>query len=229
MSATTLSVSDAKALVRRNLDELDPNGSIMYTDNNGSSSDYGDNSSLDNIIARYLPDAINQVHEAAPASLLEGEEGSAAHIGIEGKVLSFDIAAAQKYLRLVAFQAKDSNIVITEPVAEASPEGRKQQNQYIRGTKDRPRLVQMQGQKDGTTSFKYYTTDVDSSTTTQLGTIERLLIIKRQEYGDAATEYSISFRLRQNIIDLLTARVLEAFNDQRAQNFINKANNFTTI
>ena len=87
----------------------------------------------------------------------------------------------------------------------------------------------MQGQKDGTTSFKYYTTDVDSSTTTQVGTIERLLIIKRQEYGDAATGYSISFRLRQNIIDLLTARVLEAFNDQRAQNFINKANNFSNI
>ena len=46
---TTLHVSDAVELVRKNLDELDPNGSIMLDDENGSAERYGDNMSLNDM------------------------------------------------------------------------------------------------------------------------------------------------------------------------------------
>ena len=70
----TLSPSTAIELVRKNLDELDPNGSVMYEDENGSADEYGDNASLDDIIRRNLPEAINAVHLTAPVAMLEGKE-----------------------------------------------------------------------------------------------------------------------------------------------------------
>ena len=145
---TTLNASDVLTLVRKNLDELDPNGSIMYQDENGSSADYGDNESLDEIILRNLPEAINAVHLAAPSALLEGEDAVLSGetpapnvtVTLDNGVLSVNLADSA-CIRLVAFQAKDSDIVVTDIIPEASAEAHKQLNQYIRGRKDRPRLV----------------------------------------------------------------------------------------
>ena len=233
----TLSVNAAVTLVRKNLDELDPNGSIMYQDENGSTADYGDNESLDGIIMRMLPEAINAVHLAAPSALLEGESAILSGttpapnvtVTLDDKVLSVNLADST-FLRLVAFQAKDSSIVVTDIIPEASAEGHKQLNRHIRGRKDRPRLVQLQGQHSGP-EFKYYTTDI--TTETAEATIEQFKYIKEQTYpGTAATNdhtYDISRRLRQNIIDLTTARVMETFGDQRAQAYYQKASSFPSL
>ena len=91
---------DAVMLVRRNLDELEPNGSIMYgTDT--------DNESLDNIIKRHLPDAINAVHLAAPVNLLEGEEAviideRTSKLADGQYALDFAIDSEDNFLRLVS-------------------------------------------------------------------------------------------------------------------------------
>ena len=238
---TTLSLSEAIALVRKNLDELDPNGSNMYTDEVSSSSDYGDNASMNGIISRNLPEAINIVQLAAPVSLLEGESYSSADldsvaVSSDG-ILSFTLKDNVDFLRLVAFQASDSPIVVTDIIPEASPEGRKQLNPYIRGRADRPRLVLLQGRHTGP-SFKYYTLDFDragfpSLVTSPSSAISQLVYVKEQLHT-ARTQafnpsYPISRRLRQNIIDCLTAKVMETFGDARAQSFYDKANSFSAI
>ena len=229
----TLSVSDAVELVRKNLDELDPNGSIMMDDENGSSAAYGDNPSLNDIIARNLPEAINAVHLGAPVQLLEGREYTftdedTVSVSEDG-VLSFSLGGGSKFLRLVAFQAADSPIVVTDVLGEATPEGRKQLNPYIRGRADRPRLVLSQGQHTGPV-FKYYTlTDAAVYAEDASEAIEQLSYIKEQFFADTATDYPISRRLRQNIIDCLTAMVLETYSDQRAQSFYQKANSYPTL
>lgn len=216
---TTITPADAVTLVRKNLDELDPNGSVMYdTDNN-----HGDNASLDETIKRMLPEAINDVHLSAPVQLLEGvtatiEEGAA----IEDGILSFSLSAESKYIRLVAFRAADSNIVVTDTIPEASPEGRKQLNPYIRGRHDRPRLVILQGKQTGP-HFKYYTISQDIEPSSAIALLE---YVQEQFYASDAASYMISRRLRQNIIDCLTAKVMETYNDQRAQSFYQKANNY---
>ena len=146
---TTITVSSAVELVRKNLEELDTNSSDML-------SDYEDNSSLDSIIKRNLPEAINAVGLAAPVALLEGVSVSAASPSVsEDGVLSFSLAADSKFLRLVAFRAADSGIVVTDPIPEAGPEGRKQLNKYVRGRFDRPRLVSF---------FNYFSYRARSST-----------------------------------------------------------------
>lgn len=248
---TTITVSSAVELVRKNLEELDPNGSVMYHDENGSEAAFGDNRSLDKLVAYNLPEAINAVHMAAPVQLLEGvdleeedlAEGSSELISVDVceddpslAVLSFTLNSSTDYLRLVAFRAADSAIVVTDPLAEASPEARKQLNPYIRGRKDRPRLVQLQGRHTGP-SFKYYTVDAEAFTgSSPLDPFEAIALmkyVKEQKYagesGSTDVEYNISRRLRQNIIDTLTATVLETYGDQRAQVFAQKANNFPNI
>ena len=241
-----ITVADAVKLVRKNLDELDPNGSIMMDDENGSSAEYGDNPSLNDIIARNLPEAINAVHLAAPVWLLEGETAALAtntptHIynyydatmtSDTYGMLHLQMADDAKFLRLVSFQATDSPIIVTDVIAEASPEGRKQLNKYLRGQYDRPRLVQLQG-VHSSPAFNYFTllpSTVSADPAPSFSDfIKQFIYIKEQFYSDTATEYQISRRLRQNIIDCLTAMVLMTYSDQRAQSFYQKANSFTTL
>lgn len=219
----TLSLTDANLLVRKNLDEADPNGSIMFSDENGSSSDFTDNKSLDDIIKKTLPEAINAIHRVAPVALLDGESVSVSPSAVSGVTgaVEFTIASSNNFLRLVSFKASDSPIVITQPVEESSAEGRKQANPTIRGTWDRPRLVHVQGSMYAP-KFVYYSLKPNESEQTYTCTI-----IKEQIYASDATGYTISAHLRQNIIDYLTALVLEIYSDQRAQNFFQRASIFS--
>ena len=223
-----LSPATAIAIVRKNLDEIEPNGSVMYDDENE------DNRSLSDIIRKNLPEAINAVNLAAPVVLLEGEEygydqftqEEAESVSVSSdNVLSFSLAEDSAFLRLVAFQASDSPIVVTDVIGEASPEGRKQLNKYIRGTYDRPRLIVQQGRHTGP-QFKYYSLksqlDPDEA-------IARLSFVKEQFFTNSNACYQISRRLRQNILDYLTAMVLETYGDQRAQGWYTKAASFPII
>lgn len=221
---TTSSVVEA---VRKNLDELDPSGnaSVMYTDESA------DNTSLSNTILRFLPEAINMVQKAAPVTLLEGKVFAAGDLqgsaSISDGVLSFTLSAATKFFRLVSFRAADSDIVVTDAIPEASAEGRKQLNPFIRGRKDRPRLVQLQGAHN-IPKFKYYTLDTGGSSysnyqTSPSSAIGQMEYVQEQVYSDEATSYPISRPLRQNVIDCTTAMVMETYGDQRAQSYYQKA------
>ena len=228
----TLTPATAIALVRKNLDEIGPNDSIMYTD------EYGDNRSLSDIIVKNLPEAINAVQLAAPVTMLEGvnyrfheiaarPEGESITFTEDG-VLSFSPSGDSRFLRLVAFCASDSDIVLTDSIPEASPEGRKQLNPYIRGRYDRPRLIRLQG--SGTPpSFRYYT--LKDSTVESLGdprsAIRVFSFVQEQLYDPVATEYEISRLLRQNIVDMLTAIVMETYSmTDRQQFFMQRAQTF---
>lgn len=217
----TLLVSDAIALVRKNLDEAEPNGSVMYTDEGN------DNASLDDIIGKNIPEAINRISLAAPTGLLAGVEygEKLSSTAISDNVLSFTLSDS-KFLRLVAFRAADSDIVITDLISEASPEGRKQLNKYIRGTFDKPRLVL--AQNAGTTlTLRYYSLkDGASYSERPQSTIKTFSIVEEQCYASSLESYSYSPLLRQNILDCLTAMVMEIYSDERAQAYYNKANIF---
>ena len=250
----TILPSDAVELVRKNLEELDPNGSVMYDDEAGSSDAYGDNRSLDDIIKRSLPEAINAVHKAAPVRLLEGE----AHVfsGQEDVTIASDgvmtirLGQDTELLRLVDLQAADSPIVVTDLLAEASPEGRKQLNPYIRGRADRPRVVIRQGSHDEPVLLYYSLSAITPYIVTDEHAanrgaalpdvpdpapegyhwwplaITRLHYIKRQFYTQEETGYVISRMVQQNIIDYLTAMVMDIYEDKRAESFYKKAVTF---
>lgn len=218
MSAS-LTISEAVELVRKNLDELEPNGSVMYEDEDNS------NSSLDDIIARHLPEAINAVHKAAPVHLLEGKSASLAGVAVpddESRVLTINTEGqAGVILRLVAFRAVDSEHVVSIATPEASVEGRKQLNPYIRGTYDNPVLVRCQSDKN---KWMYYS--LKDNTENGPSAVGVFQVIYEQKYNESAESYDISPLLRQNIIDYLTALTMETYVDQRAQGFFTRANQF---
>jgi len=222
----TLSTATAIMLVRKNLDEAGLNESMMY----GDGIEINDNLSLDDIIKKNLPEAINAVHQYAPVSLLEGEsyqfktsgsrpEGETISLSSD-RVLTFSPSKDSGFLRLVAFQAADSPIVVTDVLKEASPEGRKQTNKYIRGSFDNPKLVRKQGDMTPPV-FKYYT--VKGAFNNAASAVATFMFVKEQVYSPSATSYKISRLLRQNIIDWLTGMVMETYSDQRANAFFERA------
>lgn len=213
---TSFSTSVAILRVRKNLDEIDPNGSIMYYP---ASSENKDNTSLDDIIKRNLPEAINAVHLSAPVTVLSGTDATFdGNVSVDKDgVMGFKLThSAGEILRMVEFKAKDSDIVVTDVLEEASPEGRKQLNKYIRGRSDRPRLVRTQKDKD---SFLYYSVTGNGSSTetftpsTKVDVCRYILAVKYNLNGtDADPSYSIdSPKIEQNIIDYLTGMVLETY------------------
>lgn len=227
----TLTPATAISLVRKNLDEAGLNESVMYTDENN------DNLSFDDLVKKNLPEAINIMHLAAPVWLLEGNEyqfsantrpeGETCEILSDG-VLQFSPSKASNFLRLVAFRATDSGIVVSDALNEASPEGRKQLNPAIRGRYDRPRLVRLQGEVSPP-RFKYYTLKESSygSGTNARNMVAVFSFISEQTYSPQATGYDISRLLKQNIIDQLTAMVLATYKDQTLQQYFqSRANSF---
>lgn len=241
----------ALTLVRRNLDELMPNGSAMY------GSQDRDNESLDDLVARLLPDAVNAVHLAAPVHLLEGESirldeeaGTPGYgwIDFEMKgslytgVAFIWLPAGYKYLRLVAFRAADSEIILTNAIPAASPEGRMQLDKYLRGRSDRPCLVRRQGslgefgsiapEEVGTNEFTYYTfSNPAYYAAHKSAAVPIFEVVPKQEYKgkETTTKYPVSSRLVRNVIDHLTALVLEAYSDQRARVFFTRAADFENV
>ena len=221
-----LTITEAVRLVRKNLDELEPNGSVMY---GGEDSD---NASLDKLIERSLPEAINAVNLAAPVTLLEvinelPQTPFSVTPTISDGVITFT-PAISNYLRLVEMRVADSPIVVTAVLDEASAEGRKQLNRYLRGRPDRPRLVRLQG-NNGSPSFKYYTTTISPFVQTgNNATIKSFAYVSEVKYNETtpADSYTISQRLRQNILDYTTGMVLQAMGDQRAQSYYQKASIF---
>lgn len=214
----TITPSDAVALVRKNLDEQEINASALYV---SGSPDTTDNDSLDNIIKKTLPEAINAVHRNAEHVLLEGEAATLTGVTISDNIVTFSIS--EKVLRLVSFKAVDSGVVLGDYIPEFSAEGRKQLNPYIRGTYDDPALVKLEGKN----IFRYYTILDATATTyaeTPASTISECKIVPEVTYAAAAVSYNVSTLLRETVILHLTGMVLSIYGEtDKAKYFFDKA------
>ena len=222
----SLSTSTAIARVRKNLDEILPNDSNMYI----PSGDNNENPSLDDVIKRNLPEAINAVHLSAPATSLVGDDATFADnevsVDTDG-VMTFEINSTADILRIVSFKAKDSAVVVTDVLEESSPEGRKQLNRFIRGRSDRPRLVRSQGDKK---IYKYYTLSSAPLQTTEYTPSEwidmcKYLPVLKYNITSPAASYQIdSESVEQNVIDCLTGMVLETYSQpEKAKTFYDRS------
>ena len=217
---TTITPSEAIAAVRKNLDEQEINAAALYPSGNPDTSD---NDSLDSIISKTLPEAINAVQGEAPLAMLEGVAGTPpTSASFLDNVLTFSFTTAQ-ILRLVAFQAVDSAVVLGEWIPEYSPEGRKQLDQYVRGTYDDPALVKLQGKQQ----FRYYTVQPATAITYEenpASAIARFDYVPRQEYAANAVSYSVADLLKESALLHLTGMVLAIYGEtDKAQYFISKA------
>ena len=162
-----LYVGEVVSLVRKNMDEVDTGVEAML--------DQPETLALNDVIRRTLPEAINAINKVVPADRLQGidvrslyqepaqepsdpltynSDYEAVTIDPDGRVsFTLDKNKLGPWLRLVGLKALDSAVVLTDVTPEASAEGRKQLNPYVRGRYDDPRLVGLQGSR---LRFIYY-------------------------------------------------------------------------
>ncbi len=212
-----LLIDDAIQLVRRNVDEQSFNDSEM------EAVDDNDSTAFEELCKKLLPEAINEIHSLAPIHLLNGivaQESELSSARITDDVLTFQIDA--KVLRLVAFNASDSPVTLSDVVNEQSVEGRMQHNKYTRGTFDNPTLVLSQvSPSDGgdKSVFTYYS--LRKSYPEPQTAIKHMEYIPFYSYlpDSTDTSYKVAKRVIVNIINQLTAKVLAVYNQKDKANY----------
>lgn len=215
-----LYISEAIAFVRARLDEIARSDSDMAVEAQ-------DDRNLERTVSGLLPEAVEEVHLAAPASLLEGDKFGPASsmfgVGLTSGVIDIDFRNPEAgnpgfdVLRLVYFKCEDG-ILTSTVFAEDSPEGRIQLNKYIQGQPDEPVIVRQADSEDWRPHFKYYTTKLENPD------FEISVFPVPVVASDDTGEYIfVSAQLKTMTLDRLTQKVLLAYGEaQRAQAYAGK-------
>lgn len=215
-----LYISEAIEFVRARMDEL----SVLDSD---MAEEYQDDRNLDNTVEKLLPEAVEEVHLAAPASLLEGskfaEDSTNFTVSLSNGVIDIDFGSPGQgadgfdVLRLVYFKCADG-ITTSAVFAEDSPEGRIQLNKYIQGQPDEPVLVRQADSEDWRPHFKYYTTKLDAPDFEI--SVFPVPVKQTDSTGDF---FFVSAQVKTLVLNRLTAKVLIAYGEaQKAQAFVGK-------
>ena len=151
----------------------------------------------------YIIEAVLRAHKDAPSYLVDGVTGVKEvdySVTITDNVAK--IIMLQKSARLASLKASDSHVVVTDHAAEESTIGRMQNNPYVRGTYDDPRLiVKKVWADDYKPEYLYYSVNDNTTTFT-------LEYVPYPEIKDGAV--SISEKLEYAVLNLLVAMVLDA-------------------
>ena len=153
-----LSIISAASFVRTALDELETVEEIgLLVD--------ADAVNLQRLVVNSIVEAVVKTHQGAASVLVDGNigvlgEDYTAELEDNGVIV---ITMLQDTLRVASVQAGDSPVVLTDVVPENSAEGRKQQNKYVRGVPDDPRLIlQKRWSEPYRPVMKYYSTEEDT-------------------------------------------------------------------
>lgn len=151
----------------------------------------------------YIEEAAYRAHKDAPSLLVDGVTGKAGEaykVTITDKVA--EIVMLQETARLASIKASDSNVVVVDYASEESPIGRMQNNEYVRGTYDDPRLIVKKVWADNRKpEFLYYCTK-DSSATFTLEYVPWIVL------KDGAVV--ICEKLEYAVLSLIVSMVLDA-------------------
>ena len=150
----------------------------------------------------YLPEAIIKAHKDAPSFVVDGvvgEEGADYEVNWLDKV--GHLRMLTEAIRVVSVKAEDSPVVVSDYSTEDSPIGRMQNNKYVRGAYDDPRLiVKKVWANDRQPEFYYYTAK-EASTTLQVEFIP---------YPTDSSNADIADKLEYAILNLTASMVLDA-------------------
>lgn len=150
----------------------------------------------------YLPEAIIKAHKDAPSFVVDGvvgEEGADYEVKWLDKV--GHLRMLTEAIRVVSVKAKDSPVVVSDYSTEDSPIGRMQNNKYVRGAYDDPRLIVKKVWTNDRQPEFYYYTSKEASTTLQVEFIP---------YPTDSSNADIADKLEYAILNLTASMVLDA-------------------
>lgn len=192
----TISLNKAHSYILHVLDELQNASDTAFLTEGGE---------LDTLklTSGFLTEAVLKAHKDAPSHLLDGVIGV---LGTDYDVEINDgvakIVMLKTSARLASFKSSDSPVVISDCVAEDSPIGRAQNNKYVRGTYDDPRLIIKRAwQGERKPEYLYYSI-LDPNATFTLEYIPF-----PEEDSD---EYEVAEKLEYAVLNLLASMVLDA-------------------
>ncbi len=195
-----LSIISAASFVRTALDELETVEEIgLLVD--------ADAVNLQRLVVNSIVEAVVKTHQGAASVLVDGNigvlgEDYTAELEDNGVIV---ITMLQDTLRVASVQAGDSPVVLTDIVPENSAEGRKQQNKYVRGVPDDPRLVlQKRWSEPYRPVMKYYSTEEDTCPDITLEYIPYPIL------NEAVID--ICPQLEYAVLNELTAMILDSVN-----------------
>ena len=151
----------------------------------------------------FLAEAIVKSHREAPSHLLDGKIGVAGEdyeVGIKDNIAKINML--QMSARLVSIKSSDSAVVLSDYAAEDSPIGRAQNNKYVRGTYDDPRLIIKRACADARMpEYLYYSVNESNASFT----------LEYIPYPEANEEdHDIADKLEYAVLNLLASMVLDA-------------------
>lgn len=151
----------------------------------------------------YIEEAAYRAHKEAPSYLVDGVIGEAEVYSAEiDKDNVAHIVMLEETARLASIKASDSNVVVVDYASEESPIGRMQNNKYVRGTYDDPRLIVKKVWADNRRpEFRYYSAK-DSSATFTLEYVPWIEI--------KGGKVDISEKLEYAVLNLLVSMILDA-------------------
>lgn len=189
----TLGIDKAHTYVLQVLDELKGLEGMLETDE------------LDTmkLVKGFMVQAIVKAHKDAPAYLVDGNiatQGEDFAVTVTDGVAN--IVMLQESARLASLKASDSPVVISDYATEDSPIGRMQNNRYVRGTWDDPRLIIKRAWADmRRPEYLYYSVKSDKATFT----------LEYVPYPlEDSEEFEIADKLEYAVLNLLAAMVLNA-------------------
>lgn len=206
-----LSVSSAIEFVRASIDELSQMESDMLVSEL-------DDRNLDMTVEKLLPAAIEYVHLSAPSGLLDGIILDTAtvqsFVTIEDRVLDLNFKESTRYniLRMTAFKAGDSNILLSDAYYEDSPQARMQTEPYTQGQPDEPVIVLMGDSVGYKPHYRYYTTDLTQDDGDDVPFLMKY-VPAPEPMEDQDGDYFVSARLRQSVLNYLVSLVLLAYKE----------------
>lgn len=202
----SLSISSAIEFVRASIDELSQHPGDMLIGPE-------DDRNLDLTVEKLLPTAIEFVHMHAPAELMEGLLLNASmltsYVTVKDRVIDINFADSEQYkiLRLTAFKAGDSDIVLSTAHYEDSPQARMQTDPYTQGQPDEPAIVLMADSALYKPHYRYYTTDLDKAD------FMMRYFPAAETMEELGGEYFVSSKLKGSVLNYLVSLVLLAYKE----------------
>lgn len=165
----------------------------------------------------FLIEAMLKAHKDAPSYLLDGvvgeekprtwQEGTPApndedyDYAVTFNGTTAKIVMLKKSARLASIKASDSPVVVADYASEDSPIGRMQNDKYVRGTYDDPRLII---KKNWTNTrqpeYQYYSVKDNTAT----------FALEYIPYPESTSDLQISDKLEYAVLNLLASMVLDA-------------------
>jgi hypothetical protein len=189
----TLGIDKAHTYVLQVLDELKGLEGMLETDE------------LDTmkLVKGFIVQAIVKAHKDAPAYLVDGNiatQGEDFAVTVTDGVAN--IVMLQESARLASLKASDSPVVVSDYATVDSPIGRMQNNRYVRGTWDDPRLIIKRAWADMRRPEYLYYSVKDEKATFTLEYVPYPL--------EDSEEFEIADKLEYAVLNLLAAMVLNA-------------------